>query len=112
MFNILRRFIGIGEKFRIITQSTLPVRPTIYYKFTVRLVINNICRQEDKKTRTKKRLLNIASSRQQNFWRKQIMPIGKEVGSYSLKSTSISKSVDAAGNHVFVQNMEGTVSGG
>ena len=40
------------------------------------------------------------------------MPIGKEVGSYSLKSTSISKSVDAAGNHVFVLNLEGTVSGG
>ena len=40
------------------------------------------------------------------------MSTGKEFGSYSLKSTSINKSVDAAGNRVFVLNMEGTVSGG
>lgn len=40
------------------------------------------------------------------------MPIGKEIGSYSAKATSITKDVDGAGNSVFVLNLEGTVSGG
>ena len=40
------------------------------------------------------------------------MPIGKEIGSYSAKATSITKDVDAAGNSVFVLNLEGSVSGG
>lgn len=40
------------------------------------------------------------------------MPTGREFGSYSLKSTPINKSVDAAGNRVFVLSMEGTLSGG
>ena len=40
------------------------------------------------------------------------MPIGKEVGSYSVNATSIEKEVDAAGNSVFTLNFEGTVSGG
>ena len=40
------------------------------------------------------------------------MPIGKEVGSVSMKGTSITKGVDAAGHHTFVLNLEGTVTGG
>lgn len=40
------------------------------------------------------------------------MPIGKEAGSFALKSTSMTKGVDSAGNHTFVVNLEGTVSGG
>lgn len=40
------------------------------------------------------------------------MPIGKEIGSYTAKATSIEKTVDAAGNSVFTMNFEGTVSGG
>ena len=40
------------------------------------------------------------------------MPIGKEVGSYTVTATSITKEVDAAGNSVFTLNYEGTVSGG
>jgi hypothetical protein len=41
-----------------------------------------------------------------------IMPIGKEIGSFSLTSTSMTKGVDSTGNHTFVMNMEGQVSGG
>ena len=40
------------------------------------------------------------------------MPIGKEVGSFTAKATSIEKDVDAAGNNVFTLNFEGSVSGG
>ncbi|GEM_PF-381190 len=40
------------------------------------------------------------------------MPIGKEVGAFTSSVTSMTKSTDAAGNHVFVINVEGTVSGG
>jgi len=40
------------------------------------------------------------------------MPIGKELGSYSAKATSITKDLDSSGNSVFVLNLEGTVSGG
>ena len=39
------------------------------------------------------------------------MPIGKEVGSFSTNSTSITKGVDSAGNHTFALNLEGTVTG-
>lgn len=40
------------------------------------------------------------------------MSIGKEIGAYAVKATSIGKTVDAAGNSVFTVNFEGTVSGG
>ena len=40
------------------------------------------------------------------------MSIGKEIGSYAVKGTSIEKTVDMAGNNVFTMNFEGTVSGG
>ena len=40
------------------------------------------------------------------------MPIGNEIGSYSVNATSIEKEVDAAGNSVFTINFEGSVSGG
>ena len=40
------------------------------------------------------------------------MPIGKEVASFSMKSTSLTKGIDSAGNHTFVINLEGTVTGG
>ena len=40
------------------------------------------------------------------------MAIGKEVGTFSTNSTSITSSVDANGDKVFVMNYEGTVSGG
>ena len=40
------------------------------------------------------------------------MPIGNEVGSFSTTATSMRKGTDAAGNHTFVMNVEGTVSGG
>jgi hypothetical protein len=39
------------------------------------------------------------------------MAFGKEVASFSTKSTSMTKGTDAAGNHTFDMNMEGTVSG-
>ena len=39
------------------------------------------------------------------------MAFGKEVASFSTKTTSMTKSVDSAGNHQFDMNMEGTVSG-
>ena len=40
------------------------------------------------------------------------MPIGNEVATSQAKATTITKSVDSAGNHVFALNLEGTVSGG
>jgi len=39
------------------------------------------------------------------------MAFGKEVASFSMQSTSMTKGTDSAGNHTFVMNMEGTVSG-
>lgn len=39
------------------------------------------------------------------------MPIGKEVGAFTSSVTSMTKSTDAAGNHVFVINVEGIGSG-
>ncbi len=40
------------------------------------------------------------------------MPTGKEVGAFTTTSTSMTKGVDAAGNHTFVMNVEGSVTGG
>ena len=40
------------------------------------------------------------------------MPIGKELGTFSAKATSINKDIDSSGNSMFVMNLEGTVSGG
>jgi hypothetical protein len=40
------------------------------------------------------------------------MSIGKEAGAFTSTATSMTKSTDAAGNHTFVMNIEGTVTGG
>ncbi len=40
------------------------------------------------------------------------MAVGNEVGAFSSAITSMTKSRDAAGNHTFVLNVEGTVTGG
>lgn len=40
------------------------------------------------------------------------MPIGKEVGSFTSTATSITKGNNGAGDHTFVLNVEGEVSGG
>jgi len=40
------------------------------------------------------------------------MPVGKEMGSYAAKASSMKKTVDEAGNSVFTMNFEGSVSGG
>ncbi len=40
------------------------------------------------------------------------MAIGKEIGSFTSTATSMTKTTDVAGNHTFVINLEGTVSGG
>ena len=39
------------------------------------------------------------------------MAFGKEVASFAMQSTSMTKGTDSAGNHTFDMNMEGTVSG-
>jgi len=41
-----------------------------------------------------------------------IMPIGKEIGSFSLNSTSLRIGVDAGGNNTVTITLEGEVSGG
>ena len=40
------------------------------------------------------------------------MPIGPEVATFTSTVTSITKSTDASGNHLYVLNVEGKVSGG
>ena len=40
------------------------------------------------------------------------MPIGNEIASFTSNITSMTKSTDSAGNHTFVMNVEGEVSGG
>ncbi len=40
------------------------------------------------------------------------MAIGKEVGAFTSSATAMTKSTDNAGNHTFVVNVEGSVSGG